>query len=199
MGVSGACFKAVSWRRLHLSVSVMEFFHPRPLCQAYDKACLCVYVSFRVGKTQIFQADLSAAFSPQPEGRLQVTATYIPALSQFWAHRCGRKPWTGVVKTGRSRAAQMTSQATPAHAQPTARAPLSLLGLCLVLLISAPSPPSFSSSLFLSIPPFLSSLPSAPPTLVPFLAPVSYLPPSLSLAKGTGKDPMASSGCCLSF
>lgn len=169
---------------------VMEFFHPRPLCQACDKARLLVYVSpFRVGKTQIFQADLSAAFSPQPEGRLQVTASYIPALSQPWAHRGGRKPWTGVVPDQQERSSPDDLAGCPAPTQPATCPPLSPLGPCLAPLISAPSPPSSSSSLSLSIPPFLPSLPSVPPTLPPFLTPISYLAPSLSLAEGTGKGP----------
>lgn len=56
-------------------------FPSQPLCQAYDKTGLCIvhaYVrvfSFRVGKTQIFQAALSAAFIPQPERSRQATAT----------------------------------------------------------------------------------------------------------------------------
>lgn len=158
--VGGLVFKQLSGSS---SASVMELSHPRPLCQAYDKNCLCVYVSyFCVGKTQIFQALSSAAFSPQAEGSLQAAATYIPALSQLWARRCGRKPWTGIV-TGQQEKSGLDDLTGYPCSHP--RPPHTPLLLLPIILSPFPSPslhfspffsPSFPSSLLSSLPPSLS-------------------------------------------
>lgn len=166
------------------SVSVMEFSHARPLCQAYDKNYLCVYVSyFCVGKTQIFRALSSAAFSPQAEGNLQATATYIPALIQLWARRCGRKPWTGIVTGQQEKSGLDDLIGYPCSHPSPPHTPLSLLSVCLIPLISAPSP-HHSFSLSFSFPP--NPLPSPPLHFSPFFSPsfpsslLSSLPASLS-------------------
>lgn len=91
VGAGGACFPPVLVAPPP-SILIMKIFHPELLYQAYDKTGVCVYVcvcvclyvsSFCIGKTQIFQADVSAIFFPQPEGKLQAIATCIPALSQL--------------------------------------------------------------------------------------------------------------------
>lgn len=135
----------------------MEFSHPRPRCQAYDKNCLCVYVSyFCVGKTEIFQALLSAAFSPQAEGSLQAAATYIPALSQLWARRCGRKPWPGIVTGQQEKSGLDDLTGSPCSHPSPPHTPLSFLCVSVLFL-----------SFLLLLPIILSPFPS-PSLLIPF-------------------------------
>ena len=167
----GAGFPAVWGRLLPLCLSYGTLLSPAALPGSRKGWFPCGSFFSLVGKTQIFQARLSAAVALS-RGRRD-TATDVPGPS----YRRGRQRWPGQGQTEGQRA-WATSHWRHVHVCTRAHTRLSLLWASLAPLVSAPSPLCLSLS---------TPLPLLPPhpSLLPLLPLFSL---GLMKAPGKGRD-----------